>query len=63
MGLGEAARLLRLPEIADAHDGPYRLRNDMRFKRLCSCGSVLLLLNVPFGVNIWGGSVSMMIYR
>ena len=28
MGLGEAARLLRPPEITDAHDGPYRLRND-----------------------------------
>ena len=40
MGLGEAARLLRPPEITDAHDGPYRLRNDMRFKRVCSCGSV-----------------------
>ena len=48
MGLGEAARLLRPPEIADAHDGPYRLRNDMRFKRLCSCGSVAA------ECSIWG---------
>ena len=48
MGLGEAARLLRPPEITDAHDGPYRLRNDMRFKRLCSCGSVAA------ECSIWG---------
>ena len=48
MGLGEAARLLRPPEITDAHDGPYRLRNDMRFKRVCSCGSVAA------ECSIWG---------
>ncbi len=48
MGLGEAARLLRPPKITDAHDGPYRLRNDMRFKRVCSCGSVAA------ECSIWG---------
>ena len=61
MGLGEAARLLRPPEITDAHDGPYRLRNDMRLRGFVL--AVLLLLNVRYGVNIWSGFVSMTICR
>ncbi len=40
IGLGEAARLLHSPRFSDKHDGPYQLRNNLRFERLCSCGSV-----------------------
>ena len=47
-GLGEAARLLLPPRRSDAHDGPYQLRNNLRFKRLCSCGSVAA------DCSIWG---------
>jgi hypothetical protein len=48
IGLGEAARLLLPPRHSDAHDGPYQLRNDLRFKRVCSCGSVAA------NCSIWG---------
>ena len=47
-GLGEAARLLLPPRSSDAHDGPYQLRSDLRFKRLCSCGSV------ASDCSVWG---------
>ena len=47
-GLGEAARLLLSPRRSDAHDGPYQLRSNLRFKRLCSCGSVAA------DCSIWG---------
>ena len=48
MGLGEAARILLPPRRTDKHDGPYNLRNELRFERLCSCGSVAA--NCP----LWG---------
>ncbi len=39
-GLGEAVRLLEKPAAKDSHRGPARLRGDLRYERLCTCGLV-----------------------
>ena len=48
MGLGEAMRLLRQPDLGKASHGPIYLRGDGRFKRYCTCGA--LAVNCP----LWG---------